>query len=194
MSPMNPRLLRPRAAYAVRYPVRAVHVGGAVRVGPANTVVSPTTNVGGTIGDLMALATVQSGPTVTVDLSADFDGQIVNYASLEIVLVDANSRIVGWGNTRTGYPDDGAGSPPTNGVGGLYLTLTISQFPQITGAWVLNGKNSAFSGLASYAWLPVSPYKIVDTTLIIEPTPPPVPANISLWTADSFDPVYHWSA
>jgi len=155
---MSQRLLRPRAAYAVRYPVRAVHVGGSVRVRRPEgfLFVVPTAHLGGASGDLMSLATVQSGPTVTVDLSADFDGETVDASYLEIVLVDANSRIVGWGT-----------SPTTNGVGGLYLTLTIGQFPQITGSFVLDGKNPAFSGLASYAWLPVSPYKIVDTTLII---------------------------
>lgn len=166
--PISPRLLRPRAAYAVRYPVRAVHVGGAIRFSttPAWESVAPTAHLGGTYGDLRVLATASEGETVTIDISAAFTGQTITYASLEIVLVDANSRMVGWGNTRTGWPDDGLGAPPSNGTAGTSLTVTIGSFPTIEGPWVLNGKNPAFSSLAAYAWLPVSPFKIVDTTII----------------------------
>ena len=188
---MSPKLLRPRANYAVRYPVRAAHVGGSVRLSttPAGQSIAPTAHLGGTYGDLRVLGTIESGNTITVDISAAFTGQTVDYAALEIVLVDANDRIVGWGNTRTGWPDDGAGSPPTNGVGGTVMTLTLRQFPEVVGSWVLNGKNAAFSALASYAWLPVSPYKRVDTSLI-----PATPAIApSLWKVETLSPVYHWS-
>ena len=191
---MSPKLLRPRANYAVRYPVRAAHVGGAVRLSttPAGQSVAPTAHLGGTHGDLRVLGAIESGNTITVDISAAFTGQTVDYAALEIVLVDANDRIVGWGNTRTGWPDDGLGSPPTNGVGGTVMTLTLGQFPEVVGAWVLNGKNAAFSALASYAWLPVSPYKRVDTSLIPATPVAPVIAP-SLWKVETYSPVYHWS-
>jgi len=184
---MSPKLLRPRANYAVRYPVRAAHVGGAVRLSttPAGQSVAPTAHLGGTYGDLRVLGTIEGGSTITVDISAAFTGQTVDYASLEIVLVDANDRIVGWGNTRTGWPDDGNGSPPTNGVGGTVMTLTLGQFPEVVGAWALNGKNAAFSQLASYAWLPVSPYKRVDTSLIPGLLAPTAPTGVSVAGGES---------
>ncbi|NDG03692.1 MAG: fibronectin type III domain-containing protein, partial [Synechococcaceae bacterium WBB_34_004] len=124
---------------------------------------------------------------------AAFAGQTVNYASLEIVLVDANDRMVGWGNTRTGWPDDGNGSPPTNGVGGTVMTLTLRQFPQVKGSWVLNGKNAAFSAQASYAWLPVSPYKRVDTSLIPAVTLPGAPTVLTA-TAGNAQVALSWSS
>jgi hypothetical protein len=72
------------------------------------------------------------------------------------------------------------------------MTLTLRQFPEVVGGWVLNGKNAAFSPLASYAWLPVSPYKRVDTSLI--PATPVAPAIApSLWKVETYSPVYHWS-
>jgi len=187
---MSPKLLRPRANYAVRYPVRAAHVGGVVYLSttPAGPPVSPTAHLGGTYGDLRVLGAIESGNTITVDISAAFTGQTVDYASLEIVLVDANNRIVGWGNTRTGWPDDGLGNPPTNGVGGTVMTLTLRQFPEVVGSWVLNGLGG---GQASSAWLPVSPYKRVDTSLIPEPLAPTAPT--SLWKVETYSPVYHWS-
>jgi hypothetical protein len=195
MSPMSPKLLRPRANYAVRYPVRAAHVGGSVRLSttPAGQSIAPTAHLGGTYGDLRVLGAIESGNTITVDISAAFTGQTVDYASLEIVLVDANDRIVGWGNTRTGWPDDGAGSPPTNGVGGTVMTLTLRQFPEVVGSWVLNGKNASFSALASYAWLPVSPYKRVDTSLIPAVTSPGAPTVLTA-TAGNAQVALSWAA
>jgi len=187
MCPMSPKLLRPRANYAVRYPVRAAHVGGSARLSttPVGQGIAPTAHLGGTYGDLRVLGAIESGNTITVDISAAFTGQTVDYASLEIVLVDANDRIVGWGNTRTGWPDDGLGSPPTNGVGGTVMTLTLRQFPEVVGGWVLNGKNAAFSPLASYAWLPVSPYKRVDTSLIPGLQAPTAPTGVAVAGGES---------
>lgn len=158
----------PRISSASAYPIRAIHVGGAIRLSttPAGQSIAPTAHLGGTYGDLRVLSTISTGNSITVDISSAFAGQTINYASLEVVLVDADNRIVGWGNTRTGWPDDGAGSPPTNGAGGTFMTLTLEEFPVIDGSWVLNGKNPAFSNLAAYAWLPVQPYKTVDTALI----------------------------
>lgn len=164
---------------SIAYPVRAVHVGGAIsttQTQPGQSI-APTTHLGGTHGDLLTIATINSGNSITVDISSAFIEQTINYASLEVVIVDANNRIVGWGNTRTGWPDDNLGSPPTNGIGGTFMTLSIGQFPPIDGSWVLNGKNPAFASLASYAWLPVQPYKIVDTAIIPTSTPTRTPTN-----------------
>lgn len=127
--------------FSVAYPVRAVHVGGMWAFNGWTYTAYPT----GIIGDLKVLTTMEY-PNQTVEVSVqqaldqyliDNPDKTLDYASLEIALVDANNRIVGWGTTST---SNAAGT--TNGTTGTSMVLSLFSFPSgIPNSWILGGLN-----------------------------------------------------
>jgi hypothetical protein len=190
---MSPKLLRPRASGPTGappvYPIRAIHAGGAARIqrpGPSEVVYFPS--VGGA-GDLSVFGTLAEGQTeITVSyesrvtsLLAQEAGSTFLNGSLEIVLVDATNRVVGWGVTSTS-----TSVYSTNGNLGHTMTLRVLRFPSIPqNYWVIGQSGTTFSSLPSYIFAGVQPYQVVSL--------PVVTVRPSLWKAETLRPVYHWS-
>jgi hypothetical protein len=146
-----------RLPFTPVYPIRAVYVSGVIRLersGFPNVLLTPTYATGGSSGDLAVLATMQF-PATTVSVSVensvnkgltDYPGYALAYASLEVALIDADNRIVGWGTTTsTGI------ASPTNGTGGYFMTLAVNEFPTIGSpqSWVLTNTSNTFASLLS---------------------------------------------
>lgn len=136
-----------RLPFTVTYPVRAVHAGGVLSFDNWAVFTTPTYFWGGSPGDLRALATMEYPATsVSVDVSAsatkyiaDNPGRTLTYSALEVVLVDAANRIVGWGTTSTNQA-----TGPSNGTGGTSMTLSLLSFPTVSAAnWVIGGLATA---------------------------------------------------
>jgi hypothetical protein len=150
-------------AFNATYPIRAVHFGGIIVFNNPYVSLSPTNFLGGSLGDLTVLSNLNSKPVNSIFVSTyqtiadhltDNVGSVLSYASLEIVLVDANNIVVGWGTTSTSNVDD-----TTNGISGYEMTLSLFSFPEISNpSWVI-GKGSSFSGLPSASQLPLFPFK-----------------------------------
>lgn len=159
-----------RLPFTVTYPVRAVHVGGVIVLsnGASTLFFAPTYGTGGDYGDLATLATMSYpdttvSPSVASSVSAAISanpGYSLSRASLEVALVDAANRVVGWATTAS----DGAGSP-THGTGGTTLTVSLFDFPTITqpSLWVLTGSQTNFGALPSFAVNSPTPYKKVTS-------------------------------
>lgn len=163
-----------RLPFTVTYPVRAVHVGGVVVVRNTSNVsisVPPTFSTGGTYGDLAVLATMAYPDTsVAVSVQASVTaagaanpGYTYHRSSLEVCLVDAANRIVGWATTAS----DGAGSP-THGTGGFSLTVNLFDFPTFSqpAAWVISGSQANFGTLPSFVLNSPTAYKKVTSRFL----------------------------
>jgi hypothetical protein len=132
-----------RLPFTVTYPVRAVHAGGVLSFDNWAVYTTPTYYWGGSYGDLRTLATMEFPATsVSVDVSvsatkyiADNPGRVLTYAALEIVLVDAANRIVGWGTTSTN-----PAVTSSNGTAGTSMTVSLFAFPSVpASSWVIGG-------------------------------------------------------
>jgi len=190
---MSGALLRPKTSGPTGappvYPIRAIHAGGAVQIQrPGPSVVTYFPSVGG-VGDLSVFGTLAEGQTeITVSyesrvtsLLAQQAGSTLLGASLEIVLVDASDRVVGWGVTSTN-----TSFYSTNGNLGHTMTLPVLRFPSIPqNYWLLGQSGTTFSSLPSYIFAGVRPYQVVSL--------PVVTVRPSLWNVETYSPVYHWS-
>jgi hypothetical protein len=117
---------------------------------------------------------------VTSLLAQDTNATLVN-ASLEIVLVDATDRVVGWGVTSTN-----TSVYSTNGNLGHTMTLRVLRFPSIPqNYWLIGQSGTTFSNRPSYIFAAVRPYQVVSL--------PVVTVRPSLWKVETYSPVYHWS-
>jgi hypothetical protein len=190
---MSPKLLRPRASGPTGappvYPIRAIHAGGSLqleRPGPFTLTYSPSA---GGFGDLSVFGTLTEGQTeITVSyesrvtsLLAQLTNATLLNASLEIALVDATDRVVGWGVTSTS-----TSVYSTNGNLGHTMTLRVLRFPSIPqNYWVIGQSGTTFSSLPSYIFAGVRPYQVVSL--------PVVTVRPSLWKVETYSPVYHWS-
>lgn len=151
-----------RLPFTVTYPVRAVHVGGMIAFNNFSEIISPAYYWNGTYGDLQTLATMQFPDTsVYVDVSQsvtkylnDYPGRTLTYASLEVVLIDAANRIVGWGTTASNPAPN-----PSNGTAGTSMTISLLSFPQVSNTWVIGGLPT--SGTNTIDILPITAYKKV---------------------------------
>jgi hypothetical protein len=156
------------------------------RPGPFTLAYSPSA---GGFGDLSVFGTLTEGQTeitvsyesrVTSLLAQLTNATLVN-ASLEIVLVDATDRVVGWGVTSTN-----TSVYSTNGNLGHTMTLRVLRFPSIPqNYWVIGQSGTTFSSLPSYIFAGVRPYQVVSL--------PVVTVRPSLWKVETYSPVYHWS-
>jgi hypothetical protein len=163
-----------RLPFTPVYPIRAVYVSGVIRLersGFPNVNLTPTYATGGSSGDLAVLATMQfPATTVSVSVEAsvnkgltDYPGYALAYASLEVALIDADNRIVGWGTTTsTGI------ASPTNGVGGYFMTLAVNEFPTIGSpqSWVLTNTSGTFASLPSHILNQRPAYSQVNSRLL----------------------------
>lgn len=163
-----------RLPFTVSYPVRAVHVGGIIVLkNSSNSLLNlpPTFSTGGTYGDLAVLATMTYPATsvaVSVQASANAavaanPGFSLERSSLEVCLVDAANRIVGWATTAS----DWAGAP-TAGNGGTTLTVNLFDFPSFSqpGSWVFSGSAQNFGNLPSFVLNSPTPYKKVTSRFL----------------------------
>lgn len=156
-----------RLPFTVAYPVRAVHVGG--QLGFNNWALSapPTYSTGGSAGDLATLATMSfPATTVAVDVTAsvtkfitDNPGATLNYASLEVVLVDAANRVVGWGSTATS-----SAVGPSNGTAGTSMTVSLLAFPTLNNGWIIGGGSAV--GFNSAEITPITAYKLCQSRFL----------------------------
>jgi len=147
---------------AIEYPLRALHAGGILRytLDGVTQFVSPTYNLNGLasptfneiidgVGDLNVMGTASSPDTsVTASMQpavdayeADNPTAIFDFASLEVILVDARNIVFGWA----------VGSD-------ISVSVTAHVFPNITGSWILNGVAGCV-GLAVCPYLPLRPYR-----------------------------------
>jgi hypothetical protein len=158
----------------VTWPVRAVNVGGLFNITNGSSFqFLPTTWPAVDFGDLSTLARVEHATeSITVDLSSTLSailaanpGWTLARSSLEVSLIDADNRVVGWGTTESNG-DYG----PTNGNGGHIMTLTVGSFPTISAThkngWVLSSDNGTFASKLSYVLNRPTPYKQVAHRLL----------------------------
>jgi len=150
----------------IEYPVRVLH-GGGVLVFNGSTSVSPTYFWDGSIGDLRELSVIQSAnDSLLVSVQESVDkyiednpGAVLTYASLEIVLVDASNKVVGWATTATNPVVPGISS----GLGGFFLTASLRFFPETSNSWIVplgfGGTSAAPEPIGPI--LPLTPYKTV---------------------------------
>ena len=155
----------PRLPFTVTYPVRAVHVGGVLQFNSGAFFTTPTYGQPGAAAcDLGTLATMQYPATsVAVDVSAnaaqyltDNPGRALTYSSLEVALIDAANRIVGWGATAS---NPSLNAP--NGTGGTSMTVSLLAFPTLSAAWVLGGGPTTGTNAADIA--PITAYKLCQS-------------------------------
>lgn len=151
-----------RLPFTVTYPVRAVHIGGIISFNSWAHTISPTYYLNGSLGDMQTIAVMNFPATsVYIDVSQsvakylnDNPGRTFTYASLEIVLVDAANRIVGWGTTAS-IP----AVNPSNGTAGTSMTVNLLSFPSVPNNWVIGGLPT--SGTNTVDILPITAYKKV---------------------------------
>ena len=160
----------PRIPYPVVYPVRAVHVSGLISLDNGAKTFPATYFWGGSAGDLRTLATLNYPATsVTVSMQQSIDkalsenpGSTVTYLSLEVALVDAANRIVGWGTT-TKFLNL---SLATNGNDGATMTLPVLAFPTLPSGWWMNNTLGWADGTPAAALIPVAAYKKVTSRFL----------------------------
>lgn len=102
--------------------------------------------------------TVDYSPSITKALQ-DYPGTYLHYASIEVALVDAHNRIVGWGVSAT---DTSVGV--THGTTGYALTINLFDFPDwslLPGGWTINN-TSGSTNSAAYLFNRPTPYKHID--------------------------------
>ncbi len=158
----------------VTWPVRTVNVGGLFKITNGSSFQwLPTTWPAVDFGDLSTLASVEHATeSITVNLSSTLSailaanpGWTLVRSSLEVALLDADNRVVGWGTTESNG-DYG----PTNGNGGHFMTLTVGSFPTIPVAnkneWVLSSDDATFVNNVSYVLNRPTPYKKVAHRLL----------------------------
>lgn len=150
-------------SFKATYPIRAIHFGGIVVFSNPYAALSPTNFLGGSVGDLKVLGIINNEPVNSIFISTESTilnhisanpNSILSYASLEVVLVDANNFVVGWGTTSTSNVFG-----TTNGTAGYNMTLSLFSFPDIGNpSWVID-KDSNFTGIPSASQLPLFPFK-----------------------------------
>lgn len=159
----------------VTWPVRAVHAGGLFKItnGPGSFQWLPATWPSGDFGDLTTFGSVEHATSsVTVNLTSTLNailaanpGWSLVRSSLEVVLLDCDNRVVGWGTTELNG-DYG----PTHGSGGHVITVSVGDFPTIATqyktAWTLSDDSGAFVNNASYVLNRPTPYKLVAHRLL----------------------------
>ena len=151
-----------RLPFTVTYPVRAVHVGGIISFNSWTYTISPTYYLDGSLGDMKTISVMNFPATsVYVDVSEsvtkylnDYPGRTFIYASLEVVLIDAANRVVGWGTTASN-----PAANPSNGTAGTSMTINLLSFPSVSNNWVIGGLSA--SGTNTVDILPITAYKKV---------------------------------
>lgn len=161
-----------------KYPVRLLHAGGILLFNVSGTTynVSPAYFWNGAadpdvmqilagIGDLQELGVI-SYPNLSAFVSvqpsvdkfiADNPGAVLTYASLEVIMVDADDILFGWGTTST---TNVAGT--TNGTAGVSMTISLSAFPTTTASWVVpNAGGGALAAMPIYTYLPLTAYQTI---------------------------------
>lgn len=94
----------------------------------------------------------------------DFPGTYVSYSSLEVVLVDADNKIVGWATSAT--------SPapmPTHGSDGYKLTINLFDFPDLTNVpdtWVLTNPSNSINQYEGRIFTDPVAYKQISSRFI----------------------------
>lgn len=154
-----------RIPFPITYPIRAIHVGGVLSFNNWARTASPTYFWGGSAGDMRTLAILEF-PATSVSVSVsdsvtkyinDNPGMSLTYASLEVALIDAANRVVGWGTTATS-----SANQPSNGTAGTSMTIPLLSFPVLNSAWFLGG-NSTYTGLNIADIMPITAYKFCQS-------------------------------
>lgn len=95
---------------------------------------------------------------------SDFPGTYVYYSSLEVVLVDADNKIVGWATSAT--------SPipmPTHGSDGYKLMINLFDFPDLSGVpdtWVLTNPSNSVDQYEGRIFTDPVSYKQISSRFI----------------------------
>lgn len=171
--------------FTVSYPVKAVHIGGMFAFNDFAYTAYPTYYWDGSVGDMRTLETMQY-PNTSINVSvqqslnkylSDFPDRTLNYASLEIALIDSDNRIVGWGTTSTSNVPG-----TTNGTDGIGMTISLFSFPSgIPNSWVIGGNNDGSPPSAEL--FPFTQYKKVSSKYLYSTDDIPEGDNNLYYTA-----------
>lgn len=94
----------------------------------------------------------------------DFPNTYVEYSSLEVILLDADDKIMGWATSAT------SSTPmPTHGNDGYKLTINVFDFPDLNSVpdtWVLTNTNNSTSQYEGRIFTDPVAYKQISSRFI----------------------------